>query len=616
MSGSCRGVGIARKPAHPRESPNRSRAWHQPCPTGRRHGAWFALPSAHRRRSTSGRAPSKPSRFAAGRSWLVARGGRRSAAARRQPSRTAPPPSPTAVSEAVEPAARLAAACAARASPAALSGHAVIVKRLSLPAMSQAELGDAIPWEAEQYIPFDLSEVQLDYQVVNAGDRRRARTSLDVLLVAAKRDRIDDRAGVIAQTGRRPVVIDIEAFALANAYQMNYPERTDPLVGAHPRRTQRDDRLPARTRRADLHARHLDWRPGPPRRRCCANSAGSGVDELAAKRILHGQFPQRRQPGPGGGRAARGERASSCSRCARRSTSIAPRRRSRSSAASCSRAAPGRPSDWWTCWRVSSARRSMCSIRSAASRVRAAAIGADVVGPGLRRGGRSRDAAGGRPMIRVNLLATTRRRRAARETGCRANSARRLIGLGMLVATGIGVGGWWWYLRHERTDARRHASRRPRPSSRGSRTPRSSSTARPRARPSSPSGWRSSTACAPRSAGRSACSRPSAAACPTGSGSSRSSRPAASVQIDGRAMSLTLGHRLRRAACRTPGFFKRPVEILTTTHRSRRGHRRSSASRQGRADGRDAARAGAPRAGDGRVRRRRRRPPAGIERGA
>ena len=112
----------------------------------------------------------------------------------------------------------------------ALSGHAVIVKRLSLPSMSQAELGDAIPWEAEQYIPFDLSEVQLDYQVVNGGRKTDAtKNTLDVLLVAAKKDRIDDRASVVAQTGRRPVVIDIEAFALANAYQMNYPERTDAL---------------------------------------------------------------------------------------------------------------------------------------------------------------------------------------------------------------------------------------------------------------------------------------------------------------------------------------------------------------------------------------------------
>lgn len=73
----------------------------------------------------------------------------------------------------------------------ALSGHAVIVKRLSLPAMTQAELADAIPWEAEQYIPFDLSEVQLDYQVVS-DPSEPTKNALDVLLVAAKRDCIDD----------------------------------------------------------------------------------------------------------------------------------------------------------------------------------------------------------------------------------------------------------------------------------------------------------------------------------------------------------------------------------------------------------------------------------------
>jgi type IV pilus assembly protein PilM len=111
---------------------------------------------------------------------------------------------------------------------AALSGHAVIVKRLTLPAMSEGELADAIPWEAEQYIPFDLAEVQLDYQVVDGGSA--SKNALDVLLVAAKKDRIDDRASLIAQAGHEPVVLDVEAFALANAYQMNYPERADALA--------------------------------------------------------------------------------------------------------------------------------------------------------------------------------------------------------------------------------------------------------------------------------------------------------------------------------------------------------------------------------------------------
>jgi len=173
----------------------------------------------------------------------------------------------------------------------ALSGHAVIVKRLSLPSMSQAELNDAIPWEAEQYIPFDLSEVQLDYQVVNSGTPdAAAKPGLDVLLVAAKKDRIDDRAGVIAQTGRRPVVLDIEAFALANAYQMNYPERTDPLAALiHIGRgitivclLERGE--PIFTRDISIGGQvHVDA--------LLRDLGPSGVNDAGAKKILAGQFP-------------------------------------------------------------------------------------------------------------------------------------------------------------------------------------------------------------------------------------------------------------------------------------------------------------------------------------
>ena len=110
----------------------------------------------------------------------------------------------------------------------ALSGHAVIVKRLSLPAMSDDQLAEAMSWEAEQYVPFDLAEVQLDYQVLSK--RTEASSAMDVLLVAAKRDRIEDRTLVVAQAGCEAVVMDVEAFALANAYALNYPERQEPFV--------------------------------------------------------------------------------------------------------------------------------------------------------------------------------------------------------------------------------------------------------------------------------------------------------------------------------------------------------------------------------------------------
>jgi type IV pilus assembly protein PilM len=110
----------------------------------------------------------------------------------------------------------------------ALAGQAAIVKRLSLPAMSDAELAEAIPWEAEQYIPFDLADVQLDFQIMNAGDA--GRTTTDVLLVAAKRDKIDERTDVVMRAGRQPVVLDLEAFALVNAYEANHADRGEPLT--------------------------------------------------------------------------------------------------------------------------------------------------------------------------------------------------------------------------------------------------------------------------------------------------------------------------------------------------------------------------------------------------
>jgi type IV pilus assembly protein PilM len=196
-------------------------------------------------------------------------------------------PDPTAVSEAIGGLLDSLKVKRARVA-AALSGHAVIVKRLSLPAMTPAELGEAIPWEAEQYIPFDLSEVQLDYQVVNSG--AEAKSGLDVLLVAAKKDRIEDRANLIAQSGRRPVVLDIEAFALANAYQVNYPERTEPLAAlVHVGQQMTIVCLlergePVFTRDISVGGRlHFDA--------LMRDLGGMGIDELAARRILNGQMP-------------------------------------------------------------------------------------------------------------------------------------------------------------------------------------------------------------------------------------------------------------------------------------------------------------------------------------
>ena len=105
---------------------------------------------------------------------------------------------------------------------ASLSGNAVIVKKITLPVMTPTELAESIYWEAEQYIPFDIQDVNLDYQIVDAGDAAAGKATMDVLLVAAKKDKIADYTGVIAQAGRTAVVVDVDAFALQNAFEVNY----------------------------------------------------------------------------------------------------------------------------------------------------------------------------------------------------------------------------------------------------------------------------------------------------------------------------------------------------------------------------------------------------------
>jgi type IV pilus assembly protein PilM len=105
---------------------------------------------------------------------------------------------------------------------ASLSGNAVIVKKISLPVMTESELAESIYWEAEQYIPFDIQDVNLDYQILDTGTSAQSKGSMEVLLVAAKKEKIADYTGVITQAGCVPVIVDVDAFALQNACEANY----------------------------------------------------------------------------------------------------------------------------------------------------------------------------------------------------------------------------------------------------------------------------------------------------------------------------------------------------------------------------------------------------------
>ena len=113
---------------------------------------------------------------------------------------------------------------------ASLSGNAVIVKKINLPVMTAAELSESIYWEAEQYIPFDIQDVNLDYQIVDPGTGPESKGTMDVLLVAAKKEKIADYTGVISQAGHVTVVVDVDAFALQNAYEINYGLDRDTVV--------------------------------------------------------------------------------------------------------------------------------------------------------------------------------------------------------------------------------------------------------------------------------------------------------------------------------------------------------------------------------------------------
>ncbi|MBN2715346.1 MAG: type IV pilus assembly protein PilM [Deltaproteobacteria bacterium] len=100
-----------------------------------------------------------------------------------------------------------------------ISGNSVIIKKLNLPQMKEEELEEQIQWEAEQHIPFDISEVELDYNIIS---RNPEAGQMDVLLVAAKKDEIQDLLEVVKEARLKPMVVDIDAFAIQNVYELNY----------------------------------------------------------------------------------------------------------------------------------------------------------------------------------------------------------------------------------------------------------------------------------------------------------------------------------------------------------------------------------------------------------
>ncbi len=108
---------------------------------------------------------------------------------------------------------------------AGVSGHSVIVKNIVLPQMSQEELRESFSWHAEEHIPFDIADVNLDYELTS-----KSSESLHVLMAACKSDKIANVKQAIQLAGKQPVIIDVDAFALQNCYEVNYRPNAGEVV--------------------------------------------------------------------------------------------------------------------------------------------------------------------------------------------------------------------------------------------------------------------------------------------------------------------------------------------------------------------------------------------------
>lgn len=106
-----------------------------------------------------------------------------------------------------------------------VSGHSVIIKNIVLPPMSREELEESIDWHAEEHIPYDLADVNLDYHITGEDA-----DSTQVLIAACKRERVDSLRQSIQLAGKSPVAIDVDTFALQNCYEVNYQPDNSQVV--------------------------------------------------------------------------------------------------------------------------------------------------------------------------------------------------------------------------------------------------------------------------------------------------------------------------------------------------------------------------------------------------
>jgi type IV pilus assembly protein PilM len=106
-----------------------------------------------------------------------------------------------------------------------IGGYSVIVKKISVQTMDEEKLQETIHFEAEQYIPFDISDVNLDFQIL--GESESNPGMMNVFLVAAKKEMVNDYINLVNLAGLNPCIVDVEAFALQNTFEANYDMQSE-----------------------------------------------------------------------------------------------------------------------------------------------------------------------------------------------------------------------------------------------------------------------------------------------------------------------------------------------------------------------------------------------------
>lgn len=109
----------------------------------------------------------------------------------------------------------------------AVGGRDVIIKRIQIERVKEQQARELMRWEAEQHVPFDMDSVELDFQIL---DPDGTDLEMDVLLVAAKRELVDAKIRLLADAGLKPSIVDVDAFALHNAFETNHPDAMQGVV--------------------------------------------------------------------------------------------------------------------------------------------------------------------------------------------------------------------------------------------------------------------------------------------------------------------------------------------------------------------------------------------------